>query len=145
MSEWGRAWASPWTSFQPHRWPPGLANPWHCWGGTTAGAGYGGEQTQPSPPATKHALPCPLWQQRWQSGAGSFVPAPRNDVYSIPHNLFSIDSQWICFSTTDDLARKQIPLKQEPSKTRLGCVRHPWVHVMPRLLFIATGPSSWGW
>lgn len=93
-----------------------MANPSCRWGGTTADKGCGGEQTRPSPPPDKHALPRPLWQELWHSSAGSFVPRPRNYVYSISHNLFSIDSQWICFSTTDDLAQKQTPLKQEPRR-----------------------------
>lgn len=65
-------------------------------------------------------------------------------IHSISHNLFSIDSQWICFSTADDLARKQTPLKQEPSKALLGSVRHPRVWLMPPPLPIAKGPSSRG-
>lgn len=95
----------------------------------------------PFPPPNKHVLPRPLWQPLWHGGAGSFVPKPRNYVYSISHNLFSIDSKWICFSTTDDLARKQTPLKQEPSKALLGSVRHPQVWVMPPPWWV---PHPWG-
>jgi len=48
------------------------------------------------------------------------------------------------FSTADDLARKQTPLKQEPSKALLGSVRHPWVWAVPPPLSIPKGPSSQG-
>lgn len=81
--------------------------------GDAAKSHHGGKQTRPAPRSPPGLVP---WQQLWHGRAGSFVPGPRSDVYSISRNLFSIYSQWICFSTTDDLARKRTPLNQEPSE-----------------------------
>lgn len=70
-------------------------------------------ESNPPPPGTP-CTPCLLltspMAEAWHKSENSFERKPRNDVYSISHNLFSISSQWICFSTVDDLARQLTPL-----------------------------------